>query len=168
LDFVAIDFETANNSPHSICAVGICTINQGVIVDEYYSLIQPPGNYYNYYNTRIHGIKASDTEYELSFPDIYPEIKKRLLGKKIIAHNESFDRGVLQKTMAYYDIQETELSLKYPWICTVKIYKKKKEGKVNLKSCCDRHDINLTHHNAMSDARACALLYWKHLAPLFA
>ena len=49
-NFVAIDFETANNYRNSACAVGIVTVTDNVITDEYYTLIQPPLNQYNYHN----------------------------------------------------------------------------------------------------------------------
>lgn len=46
LSFVAIDFETATGYMESACSVGIVTVTDGIITDEYYSLIQPPENEY--------------------------------------------------------------------------------------------------------------------------
>ena len=46
LSFAAIDFETATGYMESACAVGIVTVTDGEITDEYYSLIQPPENEY--------------------------------------------------------------------------------------------------------------------------
>ncbi len=40
-DFAAIDFETANGSPSSVCSVGVVIVRDGEIVDRYYSLIHP-------------------------------------------------------------------------------------------------------------------------------
>lgn len=40
-DFAAIDFETANGQPSSVCSVGVVVVRGGVIVDECYSLICP-------------------------------------------------------------------------------------------------------------------------------
>ena len=45
-NFVAIDFETANFEKSSVCSVGICIVQNGEIVDNYYSLIRPVPNYY--------------------------------------------------------------------------------------------------------------------------
>lgn len=42
LSFVAIDFETATGYMESACSVGIVTVTDGIITDEYCSLIQPP------------------------------------------------------------------------------------------------------------------------------
>jgi DNA polymerase-3 subunit epsilon len=35
-----------------------------------------------------------------TFAQVYPEIKNRMQGKTVVAHNESFDRSVLQQTMS--------------------------------------------------------------------
>lgn len=45
-DFVAIDFETANQQPSSVCSVGVVMVRNGQIADTFYSLIQPEPNYY--------------------------------------------------------------------------------------------------------------------------
>ena len=60
-DFIAIDFETANQQPSSVCSVGVVMVRNGQIVDSFYSLIQPEPNYYNYWCQRVHGISESDT-----------------------------------------------------------------------------------------------------------
>ena len=40
-DFAAIDFETANEQPSSVCSVGIVIVRDGCVADSYYSLIHP-------------------------------------------------------------------------------------------------------------------------------
>ena len=61
-DFVAIDFETANSERSSVCSVGIVVVREGEIVQKHYALIQPEPNYYNFHNTRVHGLSAKDTQ----------------------------------------------------------------------------------------------------------
>ncbi len=97
MTFTAIDFETANK--HYICSIGIVCVENNIIVDEYHTLVKPPNNTYNWYATQVHGITAEDTINAPSFIDIYPEIKKRLFNKTVVAHNEAFDRNVLIKSM---------------------------------------------------------------------
>lgn len=167
MNIVGIDFETANHGKHTACSVGIVTMRNGEIIEEFYSLIKPPENSYNYFNTRVHGIRPIDTENAPSFEQVLPEIINRLKGNKVVAHNESFDRNVLKSAMLYYGLETNEINLFKKWECTVSIYKKKKEGRANLHACCLRHGIELEHHNALSDARACAKLYWLHLVPMF-
>jgi DNA polymerase-3 subunit epsilon len=162
MNFIAIDFETATGHPHSACAVGIVTVEDGIIIEEYHTLIQPPENEYWYRNIIVHGIKPVQTINVPTFDTLFPEIHKRLFGKKIVAHNESFDRNVLAKTMRYYGLYYDELEIADKWECTVRIYRAKGYKPANLRACCYRHDIELNHHEALSDARACAKLYLLH------
>ena len=68
-NFAAIDFETANREPSSVCSVGIVIVRAGEICDKFYSLIRPEPEYYFYWNTRVHGLTLEDTEYKGSRAD---------------------------------------------------------------------------------------------------
>lgn len=162
MNFTAIDFETATGYSHSACAIGLVTVENGIITEEYHTLIQPPDNEYWYRNIMVHGIKPVQTMNLPTFDDIFPEIKQRIFGRKLVAHNEAFDRGVLTKTMRYYGLYYDELELADRWECTCKIYRAKGYKPANLRACSDRHGIQLVHHEALSDARACAKLYMIH------
>ncbi len=155
--FTAIDFETARI--HHICSVGIVTFKEGKIIEEYHALIKPPLNEYNWRNIQVHGITEQDTLRAKSFDEIYPEIKKRIQGKIVVAHNESFDRNTLIKTMCDFHLDYAELNLAKKWECTMKLYKRKGYKPSNLQACCDKHNIKLEHHQALSDARACGQLF---------
>lgn len=159
MNFVAIDFETATNHYSSACAVGIVTVENGIITDEYYTLIQPPDNEYTWQTIRVHGIRPADTANQPHFGKIFPEVIKRLEGKTIVAHNEAFDRNVLMKTMANYSLCYTDYDLKKKWECTCQIYRNKGFKPANLSACCMRMGIELQHHQALSDALGCAKLY---------
>jgi DNA polymerase-3 subunit epsilon len=161
MTFTAIDFETATSARHSACAVGIVTVELGIITDEYYTLIQPPDNFYSYHNIRVHGITSGHTANKDTFDELYPEIYKRLLHKNIVAHNESFDRNVLKNCISYYGLSSQGLSLHKNWQCTVKVSRNLGFYPNKLSDCCKRLNIPLQHHEALSDARACALLYLK-------
>ena len=157
--FAAIDFELATGVRNSVCSVGIVVVEKGEIVDEYYSLVQPPKNEYHWGNSRVTKIYAKDTINSPYFIDIYPEIKKRLKGRKMVAHNESFDRDVLMKVMQYYELKYSELKLPKKWEDTVTIFQEKGSESAKLNRLCKEYNIEIDHHNALSDARACALLY---------
>ncbi|WP_282628175.1 3'-5' exonuclease [Empedobacter sedimenti] len=160
-NFVAIDFETANNYRNSACAVGIVTVTDNIITDEYYTLIQPPNNQYNYHNIQVHGIRPEDTLYSPTFDDVYFEIKQRLQNQIVVAHNESFDRSVLRNTMELYDLNYNILNLAEKWECTYRIFKQKGVVPTKLSDCARRFDLQLNHHEALSDARVCAQLYMR-------
>ncbi|MEY2869188.1 MAG: hypothetical protein RIR01_1671 [Bacteroidota bacterium] len=157
MTFTAIDFETAT-SFHP-CSVGIVTVENGIVVDEFVTLIQPPNNLYNPYTIQVHGIYPSDTARAGNFLQVFPEIQKRLQNRVVVAHNESFDRNVLTKSMVYYGLDYADLNIANRWECTVKIYKAKGIKPTKLSDCCREMNISLNHHEALSDARACAQLY---------
>jgi DNA polymerase-3 subunit epsilon len=123
MNFTAIDFETATG--YHPCSVGIVTVENGIIVDEFVTLIKPPNNEYNPFTIRVHGIYPKDTVNSKSFLQIYPEIEKRLKNRVVVAHNESFDRNVLVKSMLLYGLNYEDLNIASKWECTVKIYKAK-------------------------------------------
>ncbi|MDD4500229.1 MAG: exonuclease, partial [Bacteroidales bacterium] len=45
-DFAAIDFETANEQPSSVCSVGVVVVRNGEIAETIYRLIKPEPEYY--------------------------------------------------------------------------------------------------------------------------
>lgn len=157
MTFTAIDFETATG--YHPCSVGIVTVENGVIVDEFVTLIKPPNNEYSPFTIRVHGIYPRDTVNAKSFAQVYPEIKKRLENRIVVAHNESFDRNVLAKSMELCGLSYEDLNIASRWECTVKIYKAKGLKPAKLSDCCRKMKIQLNHHEALSDARACAKLY---------
>ncbi len=160
MTFTAIDFETAIY--HHICAVGIVTVENSKIIEEYFSLVKPPNNKYNWHCMQVHGITPEDTENALPFIEIYPEIKKRLTAKIVVAHNESFDRSALRKSMADNGFDYSELNIPDRWECTMKYCRGiDKYPSGTLDECCAIEGIALKHHEALSDARACAELYMK-------
>jgi len=76
--FVALDFETANQYRSSVCSIGLVFVENGVVVDKYYELIKPIPNFYSYWNTKIHGLVAEDTQSEAEFPELWQDLSKRL------------------------------------------------------------------------------------------
>ena len=78
-DFIAIDFETANQEPSSVCSVGVVMVRDGQIVDSFYSLIQPEPNYYNYWCQRVHGISQDDTEDAPVFSKVWQQLEERIV-----------------------------------------------------------------------------------------
>lgn len=157
MTFTAIDFETA--TAFHPCSVGIVTVENGIVIDEYVTLIKPPNNLYSPFTIQVHGIYPSDTLRAKNFLQVFPEIQKRLQNRVVVAHNESFDRNVLAKSMAYYGLDYADLNIGSRWECTVKIYKAKGLKPTKLGDCCRAMNIQLNHHEALSDARACARLY---------
>ena len=117
-------------------------------------MVQPPNNYYWDRFIDIHGITPEKTANAPTFDKIWHKIEPFINGQTVVAHNGlSFDFSVLAKTLEYYGLQEPI----YEKHCTYRIYKQ------GLSALCEKHNIPLNHHDALSDARACARLYILHL-----
>jgi DNA polymerase-3 subunit epsilon len=152
--FTAIDFETAHGKRWSICQVGMVRVENGVITARVNQLVCPPDNYYFYRNTQVHGIRPEHTSTSPSFPALWSELKPFIHNQTVVAHNGAFDFSCLSQTLDYYRLQQPD----YSKMCTYKIFKK------NLATLCREHRIELKHHDALSDALACAELYRIHLS----
>jgi DNA polymerase-3 subunit epsilon len=153
--WTAIDFETASRERASACALGLAVIEGDRIVERRDWLIQPPGNYFEPWNTRIHGIHADLVAQEPEFDQVWPEIEPYLRGAVVLAHNAIFDIGVLRSSLARYGL-ETPLTAGYQ--CTVRMSRRVWPHLPNhrLSSVCRHCGIELEHHVAASDAAACA------------
>lgn len=152
--FTAIDFETAQGYRWSICQVGLVRVENGIIKEELNLLVQPPNNYYWDRFIDIHGITPQDTANVPTFDKIWHRVEPFIKNQTVVAHNGlAFDFPVLAKTLEYYGMEEPI----YEKRCTYRLYRQ------GLAALCQQHDIQLNHHEALSDARACAKLYLKHL-----
>lgn len=162
--FVAIDFETATSVRSSACSVGLVVVENGEIVEKFYTLIQPPHNIYDWRTIRIHKIQPEDTIDAPTFDEVYPQIEKIIKNRTIVAHNERFDRSVLKETMEYYGLDYSRLHLKDKWECTVKECRSLNIAPARLNDCVEYFGLKLNnHHNALEDAIACAQVYLKVL-----
>ena len=156
-NFTAIDFETANGYRNSICQIGLVRVENGIIIKEVNLIVQPPNNYYWSRFTDIHGIAAKDTINAPTFYQVWQQIVPYIENQNVIAHNGfGFDFPVLDKTLLHYGL----LIPDYNKFCTYKIYRS------NLANLCQEFNIPLNHHDALSDARACAVLWLKYLGKL--
>ena len=99
-NFVALDFETANRNPSSVCSIGLVFVANGQLADSYYRLIKPIPDYYSAFNTGIHGITAADTRRASRFPGIWQEVLPKIAGLPLVAHNSPFDAGCLRAVLA--------------------------------------------------------------------
>lgn len=98
INFTAIDFETANSFRGSPCAVGLARVRDGVVVDEQRWLIRPPAavDYFEPFNTSLHGISARDVADAPRWVETLPRIVEYIGDDLVVAHNAGFDVGVIR------------------------------------------------------------------------
>ena len=158
-DFAAIDFETATSDPGSVSSVGVVIVRDGIITERIYELIKPEPEWYAYWNTRVHGLTAKDTDGAQTFDRVWRKIGPRIEGLPLVAHNSAFDERCLKSAfrtcgMTYPD---------YTFYCTCRAARK-----VFGKTVLPNHQLHTVaahcgydlrqHHHALADAEACAVI----------
>ena len=160
-NLAVIDFETANDDPSSACQVGYVIIKKNKIYKIGSFYIKPKTNDFKY--TYTHGITASMVKNELDFHKVWPKIQKEFKGiDYFAAHNAPFDKRVLDNCLDKFKFKKNLIK----FICTLqisRIYWKKGIDVNNhqLSTIAKKNKFNLNHHEAESDAIACAKIIQK-------
>ena len=161
--YIAFDVETPNCANDRMSAIGITVIEDGVIVDDFYSLVNPEARF-DYFNVQLTGITPEMAEKAPTFSELWAELEPLMSGGTLIAHNAPFDMGVLAKCLSAYDI-EWQRAASYACTCAMGRVCYPELSNHKLNTMCAYLDLNLEHHNAGSDSRACGELlldYMRH------
>ena len=150
--FVAVDFEIANSRHDSACAVGLAACSGGRVVQSRSYLIRPPGRRFTF--TGLHGLAWEDVREAPTFRDLWPTLRGWLAPARFVAaHNAKFDRRVLNACCARNRLRPPRKR----FVCTVELAVAQWDvPSARLPDVCRRLDIPLRHHDAGSDALACA------------
>lgn len=150
--FAAIDFETANFSPDSACAIGLVVVKGSRIVQREHYLIRPPDRQFVF--TYLHGIAWDDVRDAPTFAELWPVLQEVMADADFLAaHNASFDRSVLYSCCETHRLPRPD----HPFVCTVRLARAVwSVYPTKLPDVCRHLMIPLKHHQADSDAEACA------------
>jgi DNA polymerase-3 subunit epsilon len=154
MNFVALDFETANEARASACSIGMVEVVDGAIRDSRHILIRPKDDYFHPLNIGIHGITWAMVRHSPTFDECWPEIQEFIGGRPVIAHNAGFDMSVLRYTFDHYGMEYPEI----PYLCTLFLSRLHwpEMGSYKLNDIARRLGNRFEHHRADEDARACA------------
>jgi len=153
-DFTAIDFETASRRADSACQLGAVRFRGGKPVDSAVWLIRPQPLYFSPMNIRIHGIRPDDVSDQPVFGELWPEFWQRFGNDCLVAHNASFDMGVLLACLQKSRCEIPDLD----FTCTRAIARRTwpERPRFGLKPLSQWLGVEFRHHDALEDARACA------------
>ena len=157
-DFAAIDFETANEQPSSVCSVGVVVVRGGKVVDSFYSLIHPEPEYYQWFCQRVHGLGPCDTDDAPVFPFVWEKIAPRIEGLPLVAHNARFDEGCLKAVHRVYQMDYPD----YQFLDTLTASRRHfgcrlPHHQLQTVAAACHYDLQ-RHHHALADAEACAAI----------
>ncbi|QAY73508.1 DNA polymerase III subunit epsilon [Agromyces protaetiae] len=158
VDFTAIDFETANSSGASACSVGLVKVRGGDVVDRAYWLLRPPFPHdeFHEWNVRIHGITPEMVADASTWADRMPEFRAFAGDDWLVAHNASFDMGVIAKSCEAFGVDVPN----HPYLCSLQVARKTYHlDSYRLPSAAMAAGFeDFSHHNALDDALACAAI----------
>jgi DNA polymerase-3 subunit epsilon len=158
LDYVAIDFETANSSSASACSVGLVKVVGGRVVDRAAWLIRPPVGHdsFSEWNTRIHGIVERDVIEALEWHEQMVDLMAFAGDEILVAHNAGFDMGVIRGACAATGIDTP--SSRY--FCSLQVARRTyhlDSYRLPMAAMAAGFE-GFNHHEALADAEACAAI----------
>ncbi len=158
--WIAFDVETPNRYNSRMSSIGISVIEGGVIVEEFSSLVNPEQPF-DLFNTMLTGISEESVADAPTFPELWETIEPIMSSGVLVAHNASFDMGVLRKCLCDYGLTWRP---QVQGLCTVVMGRKLLPGiSHKLNDMCDYYGICLNHHRADSDSHACAEILLRYM-----
>lgn len=158
-NYVVLDLETSCSRRNSICAISVLQINDGEIIDEKYSLLNPEDEF-EQVNVDKNGIKKSDVIDKPTFESYWPIIEHQLRSNIIVGHNiNNFDLSSITKALIKYSIEIPQ----FRYFDTQKFFETElgeSDDGCSLDVLCKRHlDYSFSHHNAYEDTVATFKLF---------
>ena len=167
MNFISIDFETANDNLLSACALGVVEFENSTMRSENHLLINPP-----YFQRRlkeenynIHKIPYDLYSKSSSFKAVWSNLTSDMEniikpGTVFICFNAIFDVSVLTNLLNKYNLSRDFLFYD-PMEVAKNLWPNRKS--YSLKNISNDLGIELDHHNPVSDANAAGILSLKQL-----
>ena len=159
LDYIAIDFETANYYKNSACSVGLVRFIDGKETDSVYSLIHPAKMYFiPEWTETIHHISYNDVRDKPYFPEVWDTIVMPFINKTpdipLVAHNGNmFDMPVIKNCCEYFGMEVPKLEYFDSLIVAKKTWPDLESHR--LTTLGEYFKIEYLAHDALEDSRTC-------------
>ena len=159
LDYIAIDFETANEYKNSACSIGLVRFINGKETDSCYSLIQPAKMYFiPEWTKEIHHISYNDVRGKPFFPEIWDTMVMPFINHTpdipLVAHNgTAFDMEVIRECCRYYGMELPALTFFDSLLIARKTWPELESHR--LTDLGKQLKITYNAHDALEDSRTC-------------
>lgn len=159
LDFIALDFETANQKRGSVIQLGIAKVINGEVRKTSTVFITPPPGLerFDWQCVRVHGIKVQDVIGAPTWPEILERIIKFAGPLPLVGHNVSVERSCIVQASEAHGI----VSPDFPYWCSLRMAKRVFPGEPSHSLGKLTASLGLpafAHHDAGEDAIASAAL----------
>ncbi|WP_236635906.1 3'-5' exonuclease [Paracoccus aminophilus] len=155
--FVALDVETANSDPASICQIGIACVADNGSIDVFSALVDPAQRFSGF-NVQLHGIGPDRVIGAPRFPQILSLISPLLEGHLIIQHS-TFDSRAITGACRANGLPDPS----WRWANSVTIARRawpafRGNGGHGLGHLKKALGLDFAHHDAGEDAKAAAMV----------
>lgn len=154
MDFVAIDVETANADMASICQIGLVKCENGNVVDEWATYVDPE-DYFDDVNVSVHGITESAVEGAPTFPELIRDLRSYLERAVVVCHTH-FDRVAMHQAAERYRLKVPVCT----WLDSARVARRAWRecawSGYGLYNVCKLIGYEFKHHDALEDAKAAA------------
>ena len=154
MEFVALDFETANADMSSICQLGLALFKDGSLQEEWKTYIDPE-DFFDNINVSIHGIDEATVKGAPKLRDISNRIYSYLDGRIAVCHTH-FDRVAIHQACVKYDLRVPTCT----WLDSARVTRRTWEQFAyrgyGLGNVCAFLGYQFVQHDALEDAKAAA------------
>ncbi|WP_299576596.1 exonuclease domain-containing protein [uncultured Sunxiuqinia sp.] len=157
LNFIAIDFETANSDYSSICQIGLAFFKNGELANKVSQLINPE-THFDGYNIGIHEIHPEDVVDAPTFKEYYPVLFEQI-NNQVLIHHQPFDWTAFCQACEKH-------ALEFPnsyWLDNAAVVRRTweqfRQKGYGLKNVASFLGIEFKHHDACEDAIAAGLVF---------
>ena len=154
--YIAFDVETPNARNDRISAIGVTVVEAGFLQQTYYALVDPQ-THFDRFNVSLTGITPAMVAGKSTFPELWRRLEPLLSSGVLAAHNAPFDLSVLARCLRDYGIPWRQT---VPYACTCQMSRRLLPQLPDHKlDTLSRHlGLDLAHHHAGSDSRACGAI----------
>ena len=154
MEFVALDFETANADMSSICQLGFVYFKDGLLQEEWKTYVDPE-DFFDEINISIHGIDETKIKGAPKLRDVITRIYTYLDGRIAVCHTH-FDRVALNKACAKYGLRVPTCT----WLDSARVTRRAWDQCAyrgyGLGNVCAILGYQFVQHDALEDAKAAA------------
>ena len=151
--YTVFDVETANRHPSSICAIGLCVIENNKVVKTFYSKIKPVPFLVEKGNYNIHHLSSRKLFHEPTFAQVWVQIHSYFENTTIVSHNIQQDSLLLRAVLDYYGLAYPACLMSCSYILSKKLLPECPAYK--LDAIAKYFSLKFEHHHALEDAMMC-------------
>ena len=153
MEFLVIDFETANSDNSSICQIGLVKYNNGEYTTLIDTLINPEVEFSDI-NISKHNIREDDVRDAPLFDEVYSQLEE--MENCIVFNHNGSDKSKFEAACEKYDLINFDIT----WLNSATLVRRTwdefSQSGYGVGNMCSYLGIELTAHNAASDALATA------------